>query len=406
MPNRIILLVLGSVLVFRAHAAAQRAPVPPLRLVEEWRADARKLRLEQTGQISIAPDGRVIVAPGFGRGNGMRVGRGDVSRSGRGELAALDSAGKTVLWRLATGWGRDMEIAWVDRIGWTGTQMWVGDRGFRQIALVDNTGKVTRSIENPPFARPSLSERRKYPIFADVDPLARYADGSLLVRPLREKNVFDTPEFDSTATHLLRVSADGIIAASVASYPPDAAVPSPAGRGMAIAVPLQNRTLWNVSPDGMRIVLIATSMSGRDSATFGVVTLNERGDTVFTRRLPFTPVRLSPQARDSAVTQRVNAPASGDDQVRAALIKRMPPFLPPVTSAFIGRDRTTWIVLRPSAGDTTSQPLLVLDPRGDVIGGLRVRRDVAVLAADRDHAWTVERDGAAGVAIVRYRVVR
>ena len=300
-----------------------------------------------------------------------------------------------------------MEIRSVDRIGWTGAQMWIGDRGLRQIALVDNAGKVTKSLENPPFARPSLSERRKYPIFADVDPLARYADGSLLVRPLREKNVFDTPEFDSTATHLLRVSADGIIAASVASYPPDISVSFPGDRGaITAAVPLQSRTLWNVSPDGTRIVLIAVAMSGRDSATFGVVMLNERGDTVFTRRLPFTPLLVTQLARESALARRANVPGQTADRVRAAVAKRMPPFFPPVNSAFIGRDGTTWIVLRPPAGDTASQPLLILDPRGEPVGALSVRRNVAVLAADRDHAWTAERDGSGVVAIVRYKVVR
>ncbi len=409
MLRRAVVAILTLVIGASSRIGAQRPPVPQLKLVEEWRADARKLRVDQTGQISIAPDGRVIVAPGYARGDGMRASRVELGRTGRAELASLDSTGKTVLWRLAIGWGHDAEIRTVDRIGWTDTQLWIGDRGFRQMALVDRAGRVTKSIENPPFARPRLSERRRYPIFVDVDPLARYPDGSLLVRPLTEKNVFDTPEFDSTATHLLRVSADGIIAASVATYPPDASVPLRGARGaVQVAVPIQNRTLWSVSPDGNRIVLVSAAMTGKDGASIRIVMLNERGDTVFTRRMPFTPAMLAAKARDSvlngAVARRANVPAQVDDQLRAALAGRMPPFYPPVSSVFVGRDHTTWIALRPA--DTTSQSLLVLDPRGETIGGLRVAPNSAVLAADRDHAWTIERDARGVVAIVRFRVMR
>lgn len=387
---------LALVVAASASAAAQtgqrgNVSVPRLALVEEWRIDPRKEHVDQIGFISIAPDGRVIIAPGVGRG---------------GPIMAFDSTGKTMLWQLPTGWNRDFEIRYVNRIGWTGAQLWISDPGYDQIALVDNHGKVTKSLEIPAFARPSLAERHKYPLFGSMDPLARYADGSMLVRPLREKNVFDTPEFDSTATHLLRVSASGIISGSMARYTPDASVSFPFPNGVVSRpVPLQNRTYWNVSPDGMRVAFVTAAMAGKDSATFGVVMLSERGDTVFSRRYPYVPLPMPAKSRDSALAENMR-PIAGhpNAEIREALAKKMPPILPPVRGVFIGRDRTAWIGLNPAPRDT-AYSRLILSPTGDVIGSIEVPRTTAILAADRDHVWASLREGTVAIAVVRYKLV-
>ncbi|HYV98628.1 MAG TPA: hypothetical protein VE967_14325, partial [Gemmatimonadaceae bacterium] len=279
------------------------------------------------------------------------------------------------------------------------------DPGFDQIALIDAKGKVTRSVEMP-MLRPTLSERRKFPVFSSMEALARYADGSMLVRGLGQEDYFSTPEFDSTAAHLFRVQASGIITSSVARYTPDAFVTFQQGnKGPRRSVPLQNRTIWNVSSDGMRIGIIAAAMSGRDSATFGVVVLSERGDTIYSRRYPFKPERITAHSRDSALAQ-TNRPPQGvsPEEMRAALEKQMPVFYPPVRSAFFGRDRTLWLNLTRSSQDSL-YTRLILDPAGVPIGTVAVPPNSIIVAGDRAHVWTIEREGNMVGSIARYRLV-
>ena len=354
----------------------QRAPFRALKLAEDWTIDSRTQQIGSTMWISIAPDGRVIAAPGFNQGY----------------ITAFDSLGTKELWRVPIGRNRDLEILYVNRVGWTGNQLWISDRGYDQIALIDDKGKVTKSLALPAFARPLLSDRKKYPVLTSMDPIARYSDGSMLVRPVDKANVFETPEFDSTSTSLIRVSSGGIIQGTTASYPPEQSVSfSVSGTTERRPIPMQARTIWNVSPDGMRLVFITTSLSGPDSATFRVVSLSDRGDTVFAKKFPFAPMPISKTQKDSALARVQGVRGVAIQQVRFALAPKMPKHFAPVVSALVGRDYTTWIAMRAPAGDTTNTPWLILDPKGDAVGVTQAPRRTVMLAVDRSHAWGVRR---------------
>jgi hypothetical protein len=213
----------------------------------------------------------------------------------------------------------------------------------------------------------------------------------MLVRPVDKTNVFETPEFDSTSTSLMRVSTGGIISGVTATYPPEQSVSfSVSGTTERRAVPMQPRTIWNVAPDGMRLVFITTSMRGPDSATFRVVSLNERGDTVYAKRFPFTPMPVSQRQKDSALARVQAVQGIAIQQVRFALGAKMPKHFPPVIAALVGRDYATWIAMRAPAGDTINRPWLVLDAFGEPVGIVRAPRRTTMLAVDRAHAWGVQ----------------
>lgn len=363
----------------------QRTAVPRLTLVEDVRIDATKDRFAQTGAMTIAPDGTVIFAPG---------------PYANGQIIAMDSTAHTKLWATMVGFSRDTDIRWVNRFGWTGPTLWISDRGFGQIALLDRAGKVTKSIEIPAFIRPTVADRRRYPVFSAADVFARYADGSLLVRPFREHRLIDTPEFDTSSTELLRVTEEGTILRSIAKLPLEDLQPVRVDRGSTdLVYPLQNRTYFGVSQDGMRIVLVRANVAGKDSGTIGVTSLNERGDTTFTRRYPFTAQPMTQRTRDSLLRRY------GNPEQRADVERRIPPVLPPVGGLVIGRDRTVWIELRPAPGDTAARPILVIDARGDVVGTFDLPRRSYVVNGDRGHVWVTEKKGLVVTSLARFRLV-
>ena len=202
-------------------------------------------------RIAISPDGRMIVAPQ------------------NGDLVDLDSTGKRLSWKIQIG-GKDPEIWIVDRIGWAANNMWVIDQGFRQIAIVDRSGKVTKSLEHPAWVRPAWNDRRNYPVFSRVTPLAVYPDGSWLVIPYREKSLLDTPGYDTTKQYVMRITEGGSIQRVIARVPREPArifvTSGKTTRTFYIAAKAQD--MWAWSNDGLRIATVTANTKGPDRATF------------------------------------------------------------------------------------------------------------------------------------------
>ena len=384
-------LVLSAVTMYAGRPAAIHAqPIkgaPKLTLTEELRVDPRKMGFDALNYLVVAPDGRIVLAPST-----------NVRQSA---VKAYDSTMTKELWRLDIGRGDAFELRFADRIGWTGTQMWIADRGYDHVVLVDDKGKVTKSIENPEFARPPIRERDKYPVYGGMSPLARFADGSMLIRPFADEGFFDTPNFDASATHILHISRDGIILKTVATYPPEGYAEFKQGnRTMQIGVPFQSRTFWTPSLTGTRLLFATAVAAGKDSAMIRVTVLNERGDTVVSRRHPFTTIPIPQRVRDSAMA-RVSAGQAGVPlaEVRAEVAKLMPRVYPTLSAAVLGNDGTIWLGLRAAPGDTVNAHWLMLNPQGDIVGTTTTHRTVSIVAATATHVWTVERQRAQQIAI-------
>jgi hypothetical protein len=386
---------LGAIL-FGSSIEAQRSSArpalqrPKLNAVADLRLTAPVLGLSpgafgRGAHLGIAPDGRIVVAPTFG------------------EILDLDTAGHRLSWKIPIG-GRDAEVRNVERLGWAGNTLWIIDGGFQQIALIDPKGKVTKSLEHPSWVRPSWADRRNFPVFGSITPLAWAADSSWLVIPYRERSVLSTPGYDSTLQYIMKITEGGSIQKVIARVPRyEGGVRFPIGRGnRMVSVPQLGQTRWGVSTDGLGVAIVRVNSQGQDSATFRVTYIGDKGDTVFSRLYPYTPVKISPQSRDS-LRERVQGRigSRSEEEVRNAVAEKIPPFYAPVQAVVIGRDRTIWL-LQYRTGE--ENPWLVLDATGEQLGTVMLSKDYFLEAAERQRAWGFDRKIGQPPVLVRYRI--
>lgn len=376
-------------LALPASLAAQHA-VPRLYLAPDLAIDAQQIKAAGGGSIgtlSVGPDGRMMVTP----------------KNGLGEIYAFDAGGKSLNWHIPVG-DRNGEIGWINRVGLVGNALWLSDYGYGQVVLIDVKGHVSRATENPSWLHPRWAERRKYPLFAAMDAMALYPDSSMLVLPLRPRSVLDTPEFDRSRTHLLRISAGGTIQRTVAKYDPDEGRLTFKGDGRSehtTHVPFFARSYRIISADGRRIAIVAPGTTEADSGTFRVTMLNENGDTVYSRRYPQPAVRLNKASVDSVLSQTRGIFGIPAEQVRSKLATRVPTFRSFLTDAFVGTDHSTWIVLRSALDTARARDALVLDDRGDPLATVRMPDGITPMVVDRAHLWGVDR---ATNALVRLKL--
>jgi hypothetical protein len=378
-------LVAAAVATVGNRPVAAQARPPQLHATVELRIDKALPPTSRSSGLLIGPAGEMIVA----------------QTQSTGAIHGFSSTGQPLAWSIPVGIGRDTEIRWVARMGWAGSTLWVADPGFGQLALIDRNGKITKSLEYPSWIRPAWADRRKFPVFAGVEPLALYADGSWLVRPSRERSVLSTPEYDNSYSYAMRIAENGAVQNVVAKLPRDERrFFDPRMGNVAAFMPntLVPLTLWDVSTDGARIVVVATSLSGADSATYRVSTLGPKGDTIYSRKFPFVPAALSPASLDSVRSRvnRGNGRASGDDN-RAGPPKQTRWAYTPIENLVVGRDQSTWIGLRPTLGERL---WIALDASGAPIGTLSLPKDFVLRAAERERVWGFGPEG----ELVRYKL--
>ncbi len=393
-----------------AHAVLAQTAAAPRRL---YLVPDNKVDVSRVGGggpngtiVAIGPDGRTVLAPANNWG---------------GQLLVFDSAGAALPWALTAGRGDSADIGIASRVGWlngTGT-MWIGDPMYRQIALVDGQGKVLKSVENASWIHPTWSERHLYPIYGTMEPLAVYADQTMLVLPGRERSLISTPTFDKSVTHLFRTTLSGAIQRTVATVPTrdvsridlrSAGVPAgPGGRGMSFrsfVVPFVPRTFWSVSSDGLRIAVAAYGVTPADSGTVRVTMLNDHGDTVYNRRYPYVAARVGKDRVEQYLSGVRGLDPNMAARLRDSVTNRVPLFQSFLTGLFVGHDHSAWVLLRPASDTAKEQRALVLDARGDVAGVVDLPADENPAAVSLDRLWTLRPGGrgrGAG-ALVRYLV--
>ena len=336
--------------ILPATAWAQGA-VPRQYLAPDLEITARQIKAQGSSMpanVSVAPDGRMVVIP----------------KAFFGGIHAFDASGKSLGWNVAVE-GPKAEIGWVGTWGWTGTTFWVGDPRYGQVVLVNTKGRIVRSIEYPSWVHPHWADRRKYPLFASMEVRAVYPDSSMLVVPLRPRSVLDTPGYDRERSQLVHVSPSGAIERTITTFDP-------------VRGNLRAHDFQAVSSDGFRIALVSPGTTATDSGTVRVVMVNEKGDTIFQRRIPQPAVR-----------------------VRQAAVDKIPAFRSFVTDAFVGNDYTTWVVQRPVIDSAKARDAIVLDPRGNPIAVVALPDGITPRAVDRQHMWGIDR---AGYGLVRLKL--
>jgi hypothetical protein len=363
-----------------AGVASAQTPPRQLSLVQDGRIELSKAGGAREALVVPGSNGRVAVAP----------------RNGwDGAISVFDSAGVAMPWKIQTGRNDNAEIMFVTRAGWiAGTNtLWVSDRGYSQVALIDGAGKVTKSIEYASWVHPSWAQRRQFPVFGSMEPIAVYADQTMLVLPGRERSLISTPGYDHSVTHLLRTTWSGAIQKTIATFPLEEGRIDLRGRngtGHVMNIPFSAKQMWSVSPDGMHIAIVIPGVSAADSGTFRVVSLNDRGDTVFTKRYGYPAVRV-----DRAQVDRflANIQAVGEisaERLRDSAAKQIPAFASLLNGVVAGSDGSTWVVYHAPNEASKEVRAMVIDARGELVGGTVLPENSRVAAAMLDHLWTFE----------------
>ncbi len=368
-----------------AIASAQQNA--PLRyLVTEARIESKALKwLWPTGIVAVGADGTFIVSP-----NNSQAG-----------INGFDANGKATSFHIQPGWRNDADIAWPERIGRLGTGFWITDPFNKQVALFSRDAKLIGAIPHPTWVHPKWSERRQFPIFASMDVLAVYPDSQLLIRPTRPRTLLDTPAYDRKIAHLLRIKPDGQIQREIARFDEHAnnlLLRGSNSEEHVMPVPYGARQLWSTNNDASRVAVVLPGVVAADSGTFRVISIDARGDTVFSRRYPMATVRVTPAQVDSVLKSVRAYGATPTDSVRARLRRKIPQYRSYVTEVVSGYDQSTWVLTRSTVDSSTTREALIIDPRGEPIARVTVPVGFTPLHADRDHVWGTDK--------VKHEIVR
>jgi hypothetical protein len=384
--RRAILLVPTSL----AAQAPARATIPVLQSTADIRLDARKEQLDGLNfAITLAPDGRVVIAPS----------------EGRGDLRVYDPTASRVLWRVRMGREDSLEIRVATGLGWQGQNLFVIDPAYQQFSIINPQGKVIKSIEYPAWIKPAWADRRKFPIFDDLRPLGLLADGSMLVIPSDPTSPLETPDYDPQYMYVLRVAPTGTIQRTVARLPRDTRIvysqgmiPNWIGPSDAANRVSANGGTWAASTDGMRVAVVSPG-GANEPGLFRLAVLNEKGDTVISRRYAH-PAGTVPKRVSDSVAVRARRGKLTERQVDSA-IKAFAVSYSAVSNARIGPDHTIWLTFREFEEGRTR---MGIDPRGEPIGVFTLPTTFALVTASRDYAWGMEMENRRLAAIVRYRL--
>jgi hypothetical protein len=144
-----------------------------------------------------------------------------------------------------------------------------------------------------------------------------------------------------------------------------------------------------VSPNGQRVLVLLP-----ESTSYRLVSIHIAGDTVFSKRFAYTPIRIPAKMADDEYAYLSENSFAGSK-------KDLPKFFPPVAALVPGRDGTVWLKTQTSPAGYL---WLVVDANGNPIGHVELPTSVRVLVAERGTIWGVER-GADGLeSVVRYRI--
>lgn len=367
--------------------AFSRLPGPTLRVADSLKIDVQKLKIEPPLYPFPGPKGSLILYAQW--------------RS----VWSFDSLGRR-LWSKTHGWGdngkvdqRDRsEIGEVTALGWDAKGMWVSDAAYGQVALLDQYGNATRSLELPDWVRPTFSNRKSFPVFEGLRVFARYPDGSMLVIPRGAMSITGATSYDENATYLLKINEDGIIQRTIAKIPSNVLRRKDGDKEFTFQNPL-NQNALRVAPDGMRVVVFSVDTSAAKTDTIVLHALNEKGDTVWTQKVAYPALLYS----DTQVDSIARARWGNDTDYRERRMKYMPRRGQAVVEFVMDVDRSVWLTLR---GNGSTHPVVGIDASGKPIGKFLLPQRRVVRAANMGALWIAEYRVDSRGDLVRYRMAK
>lgn len=366
-----------------ADPAFARLPGPQLRIADSIRIDVKQAKLENPLTLFPGPKGGLIVYSQWWT------------------VSAFDSLGRRV-------WGnaqadrqqrQDREIAEITAFGWRGNEQWASDAGYGQIALLDQFGNVTKSIELPSWVRPSFSNRKTFPVFESMRVFALYDDGSMLVMPRNTVVATGATSYDEKLAYLLRINEDGVIQRTVAKFPSASVLAkTPEGEEFRFLNPLY-QSMYRVSPDGMRVIVMSVDTMTPKVDNVTIRALNERGDTVYTQKFTYPAMRYTEAQIDSIGRQQWG----NDTEYRERRTRVLSRRAPAVVNLALDADKSLWITLR---GNAKTRPVIGIDPSGTFMGKFELPARRVVKAANLGRVWIGEVSNNLRGDLVRYRLTK
>jgi hypothetical protein len=366
--------------------AFARLPGPTLRIADSLRIDTQKLKIEPPLYPFAAAKGGLILYAQWS------------------SVWGFDSLGRR---QWSKGWNRDNdngnrkdrpEVGEVTAVGWDANGTWVSDAAWGQVALLDQYGNVTKSIELPDWVRPSFSNRKTFPVFDAMRVYARYADGSMLVIPRGSMSITGATGYDPDMNYLLKINEDGIIQRTIAKFPSNTLRRKDAqGKEFLFQNPL-NQSAVRVSFDGMRTVVFTLDTSDVKSDMIVLRALNDRGDTVWTQKVAYPSLHYT----DTQVDSIARARWGNDTEYRERRMKFMPRRAGAVQEFVMDVDKSVWLTLR---GNGSTRSVIGFDASGKPIGKFLLPNRRAVRAANMGALWIGEYRYEQRGDLVRYRMV-
>ncbi len=377
-PRALALLAVLAALPAAAQAPARWTLTPDLRIGEESGAEFTFI-----SQVIPAPGGGVLAIESRPAGLFLFDARGALVRrigragDGPGEYRSLGGA------------------------GFLGDTLWTSDPQLQRVTLFTVDGRVLRTIPQAPAATGSGPGAFVRPFVGTLLPGDRavggasiassaIADGQVPRRPVllmtRDGRTLDTIAWISLENSqlALRTATRQIFASQPYGDSPISATAAARERFYVI----DRRS--------------ATSARG---ATFGVVALNFSGDTVWSRRYPYTPKPLERDSVNSYVN-RLSTTGVGGQAVPADVVREQlyaPAFRAPVVGAVAGDDGSLWLRLGGLTGDAE---YMVIAPNGTLAATVTLPRSVTISAITGDVAWGTDRDADDVPSVVRFRIRR
>lgn len=302
------------------------------------------------------------------------------------------------------------EFEMLGNIGFFGDTLWAWDYGAYRASYFNLNGEFLGSV-SPPFDFGS-------PEGIPPRPTRPFRDGTFLGGAPIHAHLVATGKL--TESPVVRMDAEGNTLTLLWMHPVEtrdqlSLMNEDGFGGMFGSQPFHDAVTYTVFEDGL-IVVERRGWTGEGEPVVTVTRIDLSGDTVFQRRIPYTPEPLPAERVDSAIraiTDAWHRPGSGDSKgalearIREATYK--PSYLAAVGGVSVREDGNIWLRrYSPVESDTGERfnEWWILTIDGEPMARARLPIGLRVRYVDEEVIWGTVRDDLDVDYIVRYRLVK